>query len=119
MQVLKYMDYNTFVDTFGTIYHRYRMTNNSTYAYYSVYPVEYIQVIQQLVWDDYTITMCFFRYIDRMIEKGKISEIEHRKIMNHAYFIFTGDLRHHIANENEFDDIFRNIDVLIDNMDSH
>lgn len=119
MQVLKYMDYNTFVDIFGNIYRRYRMTNNSTYAYYSVYPVEYTQVIQQLVWDDYTITMCFFRYINRMIEKGKISEIEHRKIMNHAYFIFTGDLRHHIANENEFDDIFRNIDVLIDNMDSH
>lgn len=49
MQVLKYMDYNTFVDTFGTIYHRYRMTNNSTYAYHSVYPVQYMQVIQQLV----------------------------------------------------------------------
>ena len=54
-----------------------------------------------------------------MIDKGKISETEHRKIMNHAYFIFTGDLRHHIANENEFDDIFRHIEVLIDNMDSH
>lgn len=119
MQVLRYMDYNTFLDTFKSIYHRYRMTGNSTYAYYSVYPVEYTQVIQQLVWDDYTITMCFFKYIDNMINKGAIQEVQFNTIMNHAYFIFTGDLRHHITNENEFDDIFRHIEVLIDNIDSH
>lgn len=119
MECLKYMDYGTFVNTFRDIYHKYKMTNNPTYAYYSKYPVEYTQVIQQLVLDDYTIAICFFKYIDKMIGEGKISEIEHRKIMNHAYFIFTGDFRDNIVNENEYDNIFKSVELLIDEFDKY
>lgn len=123
MQVLKYMNFGDFFKTFKEIYSRYRHTSNSTYAYFSMYPFQYIQYsecIQKLVWDDYRIAKAVFRYIDNMINKGAIQEVQFSTIITHAYFIFTQtNFRKEVENSNDFDKLFRDIEILIDNLDDH
>ena len=123
MQVLRYMNFDDFFKTFKEIYGRYRHTSLSTYAYFSMYPFQYIrysECIQKLVWDDYRIARAVFRYIDSMINKGAIQEVQFSTIITHAYFIFTQtNFRKEVENSNDFDKLFRDIEILIDNLDDH
>lgn len=120
MQVLRYMNFDDFFKTFKEIYSRYRHTSHSTYAYFSMYPFQYSEYIQKLVWDDYRITRAVFKYIDNMIDKGAIQEVQFSIIITHAYFIFTqSNFRKEVENSNHFDKLFRDIEILIDNLDDH